>query len=287
MMGPDFVGVGAPRSGTSWLYEVLARHPELWLPPVKELHYFDEPVQSKRYFSYLRMRLISGLWIRRPLSRFDLHYFLARRSDAWYCNLFAPARRRGLLTGEITPAYSTLDESTLEGLRALNPEVRLIYIMRDPVLRSWSAVMKRRRKSGFFGIPSSQDAIEYALTEGVSRRSSYLENIQRFERVFSRDQIFYGFFEQLAEDPLAFAADVLRFLGVESGDVARLVPRAPVNVAAAGRTPPPEFTRALAVAYLPWVEKLCLRFEGPPQLWRAKYEALLNKRTPSRLESRA
>jgi len=37
MTGPDFVGVGAPRSGTSWLYEVLSRHPALWLPPVKEL----------------------------------------------------------------------------------------------------------------------------------------------------------------------------------------------------------------------------------------------------------
>jgi hypothetical protein len=114
MMGPDFVGIGAPRSGTSWLYEVLARHPGLWLPPVKELHYFDEPLQTKRYYSYLRMRLISGFWIRRPLSRFDLQYFLGRRSDVWYCNLFAPARRRSLLTGEITPAYSTLEEPALD-----------------------------------------------------------------------------------------------------------------------------------------------------------------------------
>jgi len=56
MMGPDFVGVGAPRSGTSWIYEVLSRHSALWLPPVKEPHYFDEPVSSKRYYGYLRMR---------------------------------------------------------------------------------------------------------------------------------------------------------------------------------------------------------------------------------------
>lgn len=287
MMGPDFVGVGAARSGSSWLYEVLVRHPALWLPPVKELHYFDEPVQTKRYYSYLRMRLISGLWIRRPLSRFDLQYFLGRRSDAWYCNLFAPARRRGLLTGEITPAYSTLDEPALERLRALNPEVRLIYIMRDPVMRSWSAVMKRRGKSGLAGMPSGQDAIAYALTQGVSRRSIYIDAIQRLERVFPRDQIFYGFFEQLTADPPGFATNVLRFLGVEPGDVTRLLPRAPVNVAAAGRMPPPEFARALAAAYLPWVEELCQRFEGPPQLWRARYKALLDERTPSRSESRA
>jgi Sulfotransferase family len=283
MMGPDFVGLGAPRSGTSWLYEVLARHPRLWLPPVKELHYFDEPVKSKRYYSYLRMRLISGLWIRNPLSRFDLHYFFSRRSDEWYCNLFAPARHRGFLTGEITPAYSILDETVLEGLRGLNPQVRLIYIMRDPIMRSWSAVMKRWRNSGFAGLPSDKDALEYALSEGVRRRSSYFENIQRFEHVFRPEQIFYGFFEQLAQDPPGFAADVLRFLGVVPGDVTRLLPRAPVNVAAAGRMPSAQFTRALATSYLPWIEKLCLRFEGPPHLWHAQYEAVLNEPRQSEL----
>lgn len=286
IVGPDFVGVGAPRSGTSWLYEALSRHPALWLPPVKELHYFDEPVRSKRYYRYLRMRLISGLWVRRPLSRFDLSYFLGRRSDAWYCNLFEPARRRGLLTGEITPAYSILDEAALQRLKALSPDVKLIYLMRDPVMRSWSAVMKLRRKRGLAGVPTGEEAINDARTEGVWKRSSYLDCVERLERVFRREQIFYGFFEQLAEDPTAFVTHLLKFLGVEPGDVARLLPPAPVNVAAAGRKPPAEFSRALATACLPWVEKLCLRFEGPPHAWRARYEVLLDGREPGRLRVR-
>jgi hypothetical protein len=286
MIGPDFVGIGAPRSGTSWLYEVLSRHPALWLPPVKELHYFDEPVRSKRYYSFLRMRLISGLWVRRPLSRFDLYYFLCRRSDAWYCNLFAPAHRRGLVAGEITPAYSILDEAALERLKALNPKVKLIYIMRDPVMRSWSAVMKLRRKRGLAGLPSGEEAINYSRTEGVSKRSSYLDSIERLERVFPRDQIFYGFFEQLSQDPQALVTNVLKFLGVEPGDVTRLLPRAPVNAAAAGRMPPPEFTRVFAASCLPWVEKLCERFQGPPHEWRARYEALLGEHKPSRAKVR-
>jgi hypothetical protein len=285
-MGPDFVGVGAPRSGTSWLYEVFSRHPALWLPPVKELHYFDELGSNKRYYDYLRMRLVSGLWINRPLSRFDLAYFLGRRSDGWYCNLFAPARRRGLVTGEITPAYSTLDEPALERLRALSPNVKLIYIMRDPVMRSWSAVMKLRRKRGLVGLPSSAEAAAHARSDGVSKRTSYLDTIERLERVFGREQIFYGFFEQLAEQPTAFVAKVLTFLGVEPGDVARLLPRAPVNVAAGGRQPPAEFSRTMAAVYLPWVEELCRRFDGPPHLWRARYEALLVAREPSPLEAR-
>jgi hypothetical protein len=281
MMGPDFVGVGAPRSGTSWLYEVLRCHPALWLPPIKELHYFDEPQRNKRYYTYLRMRLISALWIWRPLSRFDFQYFLGERSDAWYGNLFEPARCRGLLTGEITPAYSVLDEAALRRLRTLSPNVKLIYIMRDPVMRSWSAVMKLRRTQGRPGPPKVEEAINYAHTEGVLKRSSYLDSIERFERVFPPEQIFYGFFERLCEDPLAFIADVLKFLGVAPGDVSCIVPPAPVNVAAAGRTPPAEFARALATTCLPWVEKLCLRFEGPPHVWRSQYEALLREREPN------
>jgi hypothetical protein len=276
MKGPSFICIGAPRSGTSWLHEVLSRHPALWLPPVKELHYFDEPVRSMRYYRYLRMRLISGLWIQRPLSRFDLHYFLGRRSDSWYCNLFAPARRRGLVTGEITPAYSVLDKAAFESMRALNPKTKLIYIMRDPVMRSWSAVMKLQRKRGLQSVPSAEDAILYARNDGVRKRSNYIDNIERFEQVFSRDQIFYGFFEQLSENPTAFVTGVLKFLGVECGDVVPLLPRAPVNVAAAGRKPPPEFSRAVAAACLPWVEKLCQRFDGPPHRWRAEYQALLS-----------
>ena len=276
MTGPDFVGIGAPRSGTSWLYEALSRHSALWLPPVKELHYFDEPVRSKRYYRYLRMRLISGLWIRRPLSRFDLHYFLGQRSDAWYCNLFEPARRRGLVTGEITPAYSILDEAALEHMRALNPKTKIIYIMRDPVMRSWSAVMKLQRQQGLQSVPSGKDAIFYTQNDSVWKRSSYLDNIERFEQVFSRDQIFYGFFEQLSEDPRTFIADVLTFLGVEHGNITRLLPLAPVNVAAAGRKPPLEFSQAVAAACLPWVKILCRRFDGPPHRWRLHYEALLS-----------
>lgn len=143
MIGPDFVGIGAARSGTSWLYEVLDRHPSIWLPPIKELHYFDDPSRSKRYYSYLRMRLISGLWVRRPFSAWDLQYFFGRPCDEWYSRLFEPGRRCGLLTGEITPAYAILDEAILERIQAINRQVKLIYLMRDPVMRCWSAVMKQ------------------------------------------------------------------------------------------------------------------------------------------------
>ncbi|MDY6993754.1 MAG: sulfotransferase [Pseudomonadota bacterium] len=38
---PDFIGIGAQRSGTTWVANVMSLHPEIWVPPLKELHYFD------------------------------------------------------------------------------------------------------------------------------------------------------------------------------------------------------------------------------------------------------
>jgi len=44
---PDFLCVGAQKGGTSWLYQQLESHPGFWMPPVKELHYFDKLSRTK------------------------------------------------------------------------------------------------------------------------------------------------------------------------------------------------------------------------------------------------
>src|SRR5690348_15932856 len=58
---PHFLGVGAPRTGTKWLAANLRRHPEIWLTPVKEVHYFDKRRQARsknRYYrNHLRKRM--------------------------------------------------------------------------------------------------------------------------------------------------------------------------------------------------------------------------------------
>jgi hypothetical protein len=48
--GPDFLCVGAQKGGTTWPYWQLDAHPDFWMPPVKELHYFDELSRTNRGF---------------------------------------------------------------------------------------------------------------------------------------------------------------------------------------------------------------------------------------------
>ncbi len=59
---PDFVGIGAQKAGTTWLYHNLRAHPEIWMPPRKEIHYFNRMGEE-------RPGLVSGVFGKGPMDR--------------------------------------------------------------------------------------------------------------------------------------------------------------------------------------------------------------------------
>jgi hypothetical protein len=166
----DFLGIGAPRSGTSWLWENLRHHPEIWMPYRKELHYFDrstsypspshlsQPSPLKRLFglsepSHRYRRILAKSAhdvLRQPsVSRASwyLNYLFGHYDDEWYASLFAQGA--GKLKGEVTPAYAILKSEDVANIHSLMPDIKLIYLMRNPIERSWSAVRKGARKAGW------------------------------------------------------------------------------------------------------------------------------------------
>ena len=202
-------------------------------------------------------------------------YWLRARSDKWYSRLFHDAKARGLVAGEITPAYATLDETVLRRIKRMNDNIKLIFVMRDPVERAWSAVNNAAKK-GAADASSVEKSIERARESGTAARSAYADTIRRLEAVFPASQIRYCFFEDLRDRPEALTSDLFSFLGVEPVPPTPVqLPRA-VNVAAGSKPIPSEFSRTMARDYLPMVGDLCQRFDGPPHSWRARYETLLN-----------
>lgn len=271
--GPDFLVIGAQRAGTTWLHRVLRQHPSLWLPPVKELHYFDR-LETKRTILDPKERSRVGLKQLLSLDPWLVSYWLRARSDEWYASLFRGAKAKGLVAGEITPAYATLDETVLRRIKRLNDKVKLIFVMRDPVERAWSAVNNAAKK----GVDAStvEKSIKRARESGAAARSAYADTIRRLEAVFPASQIHYCFFEDLRDRPEALTSDLFSFLGVAPVPPTPVqLPRA-VNVAAGSKPIPAEFSRTMARDYLPMVGDLCRRFDGPPHRWRTRYETLLN-----------
>jgi len=269
--GPDFLIIGAQRAGTTWLHRVLSQHPALWLTPVKELHYFDKLWRTRTWldpYERRRLRLI-------PRDLWHLRYLLGRRSDEWYRSLFHGAQCRGLLAGESTPSYAVLDDDTLRTVRQMNSDVKLIFVMRDPVDRAWSHITNRHRKGRTDDV-SVETALDLARSRKVSRRSNYLDTIKRVEGIFPPQQLFRGFFDDLRDDPRQFTSEVLSFLGVEP--TAGWMVDVPSAVNGTGHsTPMPlEFARTMAEFHLPAVREMCQVFEGPPQKWQVRYDALIN-----------
>jgi hypothetical protein len=117
---PDFLVIGAPKSGTTALHAALTAHPDLFLSSVKEPKFFlcDGPPPRE-----------GG-----PGDAHSYREWIWRRDE--YERLFddAPA---GALRGESTPLYLADDDAHVR-MHALVPEARLIAILRDPVDRAYS-----------------------------------------------------------------------------------------------------------------------------------------------------
>jgi Sulfotransferase domain len=269
--GPDFLVIGAQRAGTTWLHQALSQHPALWLTPVKELHYFDKLHRTRTWLDPYERRRVRP----KKLDLWHLRYLLGQRSDKWYARLFHAAQMEGRLAGESTPSYAVLDDEGLRHIRSINSKVKLIFVMRDPVDRAWSAATNAYRKGRITGL-SVHETVDWAHSRNVTQRSMYLDTIRRVESIFSPEQLHCGFFDDLRDRPDQFVAEVLSFLGAESDRTWKLAPQGAMNATGGSKPMPGEFARTMAAFHLPGVRELSQHFEGPPQRWQARYDALIN-----------
>lgn len=191
---PGFLGIGAMRSGTTWLATQLRRHPGIQIDR-KEIHFFDRKLGA----------------LGRPGSPRDLVNRLR------YAHRVRARTPRGRLRGEITPAYATLDDETVRRVGLWMPEVKVIYLMRDPVERTWSQA--RNDFPIWIGREiedlSKDDLLEFFESDSVVTRSDYAGCIERWRRVFGEDRVFIGFYDDIRERPTELLLDIFRFLGVD------------------------------------------------------------------------
>lgn len=236
---PAFLCIGAQRTASSWLYEILRQHKELWLPPVKELHYLDEPRlgsvnkdparafrnRNIKYLSKFKTLISRRFWGRRFKAKhpfLDLHFmlnYLRKRPDfRFYSGLFQPAANRGYLAGEATPAYALLPPDKIHRLYDLNPNLRIIFIMRDPIERAWSHLIKdlcRNRGRSPSDLKESEIKA-FLFGDACVARSDYAETLQAWLSVFPTSQMYFGCYHRMTADPRGFLSDIFEFLSVDS-----------------------------------------------------------------------
>ena len=220
-----FVGVGAQKAGTTWLHRQLQRHPQVAVPDLKELHYFDStcPVRTGQPYGQplverLR-RFLTALDDTEPPDPRAVRAALAgvRRLEI---ALQPPERYRQVLddlvepetkvVGEITPEYGTL---TAEGFALIRETLapKVIFIMRDPVARYWSAI--RMLASTRPRLDVEAEFGRAILRDGIWARGDYATTLELLEDQFAPDDVLYLFYEDLISGESL--RRVGRFLDVE------------------------------------------------------------------------
>jgi hypothetical protein len=205
---PDFFIVGHAKSGTTALYEMLRRHPEIFMPALKEPWFFASDMRPR---------------------------FQPRRAGAppqtleEYRALFAGARA-GQRIGEASSSY-LWSETAARAIAEVRPDARIIAILREPasflrslhlqLLQSHVESEKSLRKAVSLEgerragrrIPRGSHRPQLLQYAGHVR---YVEQLRRYHEVFPREQVLVLIYEDFRDDNLATVQRVLRFLDVDA-----------------------------------------------------------------------
>jgi hypothetical protein len=281
LRAPDFLGIGAQKAGTTWLYANLRRHPGLWLPPVKELHYFDEvhipqyrkwtTEQRERRCGVLldkyKSKLPEAQWNPRYLNRIaDIAASAA--NDEAYCKVFGrvPARR---LCGEVTPEYSILPDEGIAHIMRLVPSVRIILLLRDPIERNWSHARMMAEKRG---MTNDEQLKRLALGKEATARADYPGIIDRWARYVSADQMLIVFMDDIVARPFSVIEQVCAHLGVECEESYFPEIRNSVHAGSPLSIPETIYT-AMREQLRPVYRNIATRFPDVGTAWEARHYA--------------
>jgi len=291
----DFLGIGVQKSASSWLWSLLKEHDAVWMPPRKELHYFDRSLDypspsflasdnlkerlndQKPHNILFRQKLEEEL--SRQVSSSDenrewyLNYFLGTYSDAWYQSLFEQGK--GKIKGEITPAYSILNKKDIEHIHTLFPNLKIILILRDPIERAWSQArfyMTRNK----FEVDSNLDEIKKFIDSDIQvTRGDYVSILRNWSSVFSEEKLFIGFYDEVSNTTEEFVVKICKFLEIENIylNKSQLLNKK-VNVSIKIEMPK-EIEKYLVTKYLDDMKYLSDLFASYPKRWFEKYENIL------------
>ncbi len=179
---PDFLCIGFRKSGTTWLYENLHFHPEIYLPPYKNVRYFSNDYKQ-------------------PLASYAAHF-----KDG-----------RGKVKGDFSNGYSFIDSRRIDFIAKVMPHVKLIVLLRNPVEREWSEFIHNVTEAGekleHLGEAEILDRLERSA---LLKAGGYNAVLDKWLSYFPENQVYIGLRDEIKREPQKLLSEVFTFLGVSS-----------------------------------------------------------------------
>ena len=220
---PNFFIVGAPKAATTFLYESLQQHPQVYMSPLKEPNYFASEMRPEFFPEEARARVARQMHELEAYLRGDMREkrfggFVTSWED--YLKLFRNVSDQ-VAIGEASPSY-LWSRTAAQNIASRLPHARIVINLRNPIERAFSHYLHQVTE----GLTNQtfRQAIEATLRAGPGQFAiertllefgHYCTQIKRYQKEFPREQIHISLYEELEHSPAALMENLLTFLGVD------------------------------------------------------------------------
>lgn len=217
---PNMFVVGVAKAGTTSLYHYMKQHPEIYLSPIKETHYFSTDIKVEDFSSLYKTHTfldLASYFSKKPYQELALSFI---RKEEHYKALFED-RTEEKIIGECSPSY-LYSESALKNIQTYNPDAKIIVSLRNPITRSFSHYLMALRlghtKDSFItAFEKDRNAPNkgWGKTELFYDLSMYALQLKRLYALFPSEQIKIILFEELINKTTETMQECFDFLGVK------------------------------------------------------------------------
>ena len=218
-MDDFYLGIGAPRCGTTWLYANLRAASDLYLPPVKELRFFSGVRSDEEKSRQIARDRAAPMTDPRDPAFYDAWEKTKDGETDAYRSLF-PAEGKA---GEISPIYCTLQRPRIAQIRNLFPDrrLRVFFLLRNPYDRDLSHIVftmhRNRQRTEVY---DTAEYIDFLDRPRFVARSAYRAAVIDWQTAL-RGPIEKFYYDDLKADPTAFFADFCARMDI-AGDPGRI-----------------------------------------------------------------
>ncbi|WP_027958908.1 MULTISPECIES: sulfotransferase domain-containing protein [unclassified Halomonas] len=230
-----FLSVGAMKAGTTWLYEQLKDHPDIYFTPEKEIHYFANKVGIENQLNQ-RNRILKLKGVMEKYAKGNPKYISENIDEiTWYANYAHPREvsnewYKGLFNQNYSKRYSAdfsnlycqMGDDGWENVHKVAKNVKVIYTLRDPISRLWSHYkfhMKWVNREDEALDAGFQNFKELLDKEYFWINAEYAKNYTLLKNNVSKDNLMLLYFEDFRQNPVQKLHDVQTFLGIKAFDI--------------------------------------------------------------------